>query len=106
MADFTSGERRGLIGLLSVIALLVLFLGARELWWHSVGCGDSDPAAVVTAETKVVETDSLCIGALRSTDSIGRKGGGRTGKSRSKNKATRNNAPLPAPRRPLDQPVN
>ena len=50
MADFTSGERRGLIGLLSVIALLVLFLGAHELWLRSVGCGDSDPAAVVTAD--------------------------------------------------------
>lgn len=134
MAYFTSGERRGLIVLACFLVALAVILAGRDLRWRSAeASGDAEadettvkaddslglPLCVESADdslkrgagTAASESagDSLELARKASPDSrrvseVSAKASRKT-KRKSSGKA-RKSAPLPAPRQPLDQPVN
>lgn len=120
MVYFTSGERRGLIILACILALLVSVHGIRELWVRS---SDAESAAVsvpaVSDDSASLSADSAGIGCCADTlrlkgrlsgDTSGsteRKARKRIGKSSGKSKKEQGRGKvLPPPRHPLDEPVN
>ncbi|MDE5828295.1 MAG: hypothetical protein K2H57_12065 [Duncaniella sp.] len=100
MAEFTSGERRGLIVLIAILACLTLVLMLRRGLDHNDAASASETVEIHAGYT----ADS--VGVLRG-DSAARavKVSRKTGTSR-KHKSRKSPAPAPAPRSPLDEPLN
>ena len=102
MAEFTSGERRGLIVLLVILACLSLVLLFRQgfVWNNVESAGEVAGLRIESIEGSGADVKSV-------PDSVARKGRkGNNTKKVKKSASRKSSAPQKPPRNPLDEEVN